>query len=160
VVLVLTFANAEAVPTPTVSRPVLGLKAGSFRRCCDPHRSGLGFWHASWTDCRTNASVNSVTTSRSLKMNVAVWKILQVVVLTATVFMLTSDAKAQGLGLFRTQGQAQQHCPKDTVVWLDLKKRIYYLQGQRQYGRGRAAVFACRNEARRSGNRRSLFGWR
>jgi hypothetical protein len=86
--------------------------------------------------------------------------VLGLVLLTASLFITMPGAEAQGLGLFRTQGQAQQHCPKDTVVWLDLKKRIYYLQGQRQYGRGRTAVFTCRNEARRSGNRRSLLGWR
>jgi nitrous oxide reductase accessory protein NosL len=93
-------------------------------------------------------------------MNAAASNIL-VVLLMATLFMFTAtSAEAQGLGLFRVEGQAQQHCPNDTVVWLDLKKRIYYLQSQRQYGRGRTAVFACRNEARRSGNRRSLLGWR
>jgi hypothetical protein len=81
--------------------------------------------------------------------------------LMGLLFMFTAtEAGAQGLGLFRIESQAQQHCPNDTVVWLDLKKRTYYLQGQRQYGRGRTAVFACRKEARRSGNRRSLLGWR
>jgi len=81
--------------------------------------------------------------------------------LTTTLFILTAtEAEAQGLGLFRTEGQAQQHCPNDAVVWLDLKKRTYYLQGQRQYGQRRTAVFACRKEAQRSGNRRSLLGWR
>jgi hypothetical protein len=82
--------------------------------------------------------------------------------LVATLLMLvtTADSQGQGLGLFRIEGQAQQHCPNDAVVWLDLKKRLYYLQGQRLYGRGRTAVFACRNEARRNGYRRSLLGWR
>ncbi len=94
-------------------------------------------------------------------MNAAAWNIPGVVLLTVTLSILTTaDAEAQGLGLFRVEGQAQQHCPNDAVVWLDLKKRTYYLQGQRLYGRGRTAVFACRNEARRSGNRRSLLGWR
>ena len=94
-------------------------------------------------------------------MNAAAWNILGVVLLMATSFMFTAtNAEAQGLGLFRVEGQAQQHCPNDTVVWLDLTKRTYYLQGQHQYGRGRTAVFACRKEARRSGNRRSLLGWR
>ena len=92
-------------------------------------------------------------------MNAAAAKILGAVVVVATLFM-PADCEAQGLGLFRVEGQAQQHCPNDTVVWLDLKKRVYYLQGQRGYARGSTAVFACRNEARRNGNRRSLLGWR
>ena len=86
--------------------------------------------------------------------------ILGVVLLAATLSFSSSDSRAQGLGLFRVEGQAQQHCPNDTVVWLDLKKRTYYLQRQRMYGRGRTAVFACRKEARRNGYRRSLLGWR
>ena len=73
----------------------------------------------------------------------------------------TENAEAQGpLSLFRNSAQAQRHCPNDTVVWLDLQRRIYYVQGQRQYGRGRTATFVCREEARRSGNRRSLLGIR
>ena len=41
----------------------------------------------------------------------------------AMLFTAVSHAEAQGLGLFQKREQAQQHCPKDTVVWLDLKKR-------------------------------------
>jgi hypothetical protein len=70
-------------------------------------------------------------------------------------------AAAQGpLSLFPNAAQAQQHCPNDSVVWLDFKKRIYYLQGQRLYARGRTATYVCRDEARRNGYRRSLLGRR
>jgi hypothetical protein len=80
-----------------------------------------------------------------------------------TLLMVTNieQAEAQGpLSLFRSSAQAQQHCPNDTVVWLDFDRRIYYVPGQRQYSRGRTATFVCREEARRSGNRRSLLGIR
>jgi hypothetical protein len=82
--------------------------------------------------------------------------------LSASLLLLkTGFAGAQGpLSLFQIAEQAQQHCPNDTVVWLDLKKNIYYVHGQRQYGRGRTAWFVCREEARRHGNRRSLLGRR
>src|SRR5947209_10323819 len=70
-----------------------------------------------------------------------------------------NKASAQ-LSLFRTELQAQQHCPNDTVVWANLAKRIYYVAGQRLNAQGRTGVFVCRNEARRSGNRRSLLGRR
>jgi hypothetical protein len=73
----------------------------------------------------------------------------------------TYNAAAQGpLSLFPNAAQAQQHCPNDSVVWLDFKKRIYYLQGQRLYARGRTATYVCREEARRNGYRRSLLGRR
>ncbi len=88
---------------------------------------------------------------------------LRFLCLLGTLLMVTKaeNAEAQGpLSLFRSSVQAHQHCPNDTVVWLDLQRRIYYVQGQRQYGRGRTATFMCREEARRNGNRRSLLGIR
>jgi hypothetical protein len=70
-----------------------------------------------------------------------------------------NDASAQ-LSLFQTEAQAQQHCPDDTVVWLDLRKRIYYVQGQRLYAQGRTGTFVCRKQARANGARRSPLGRR
>jgi hypothetical protein len=61
---------------------------------------------------------------------------------------------------FRYEAQAQRHCPADAIVWLDFQKRIYYFRGQRQYARGLKGSFVCRDEARRSGYRRSLLGLR
>jgi len=69
-----------------------------------------------------------------------------------------SHASAQ-LSLFKTEMRAQQHCPNDTVVWLDFAKRIYYIKGQRLYGQGETGTFVCQKEARRSRFRRSLL-WR
>jgi len=61
---------------------------------------------------------------------------------------------------FRYEAQAQRHCPGDTVVWVDFRKGRYYLKGQRRYALGHAGSFVCRNEARQSGYRRSIFGLR
>jgi hypothetical protein len=61
---------------------------------------------------------------------------------------------------FRYEAQAQRRCPADTVVWLDFRKGKYYSKGQRQYARGPNGSFVCRDEARRSGYRRSLLGLR
>jgi hypothetical protein len=68
-----------------------------------------------------------------------------------------NSASAQ-LNLFQTEMQAQLHCPNDIVVWLDLRKRIYYIKGQRLYAQGRTGVFVCQGEARADRNRRSLLG--
>jgi len=70
-----------------------------------------------------------------------------------------NDASAQ-LSLFQTDVQAQQHCPDDTVVWLNSDKRIYYVVGQRLYAQGKKGVFVCQKEARTTGYRRSLLGRR
>jgi hypothetical protein len=51
---------------------------------------------------------------------------------------------------FRTEAQAQEHCPKDTVVWIDPQSAMYYLKGQGRYG-SIAGRYACRDEVESSG---------
>jgi len=51
------------------------------------------------------------------------------------------------LTAFRTEEQAQTHCPKDIVVWLDPQRGLYYLKGHGSYGRSNAGRYACRAEA-------------
>ena len=71
-----------------------------------------------------------------------------------------TNALATPLTPFRYEAQAQRYCPDDTVVWLDLGKRLYYLKGQKRFARGSTGSFVCRKEARGSGYRRSLLGIR
>ena len=54
---------------------------------------------------------------------------------------------------FRTEAQAQAHCPKDTVVWLGPQSAAYYLKEQGEYGRANAGRYACRHEADLAGLR-------
>jgi hypothetical protein len=51
------------------------------------------------------------------------------------------------LTAFRTEEQAQTHCPKDIVVWLDPQRGLYYFKGNGSYGRSNAGRYACRAEA-------------
>jgi hypothetical protein len=76
------------------------------------------------------------------------------------VALMATGARAQVLALFQHEDQAQRHCPADTVVWLDFKKRKYYLVGQKLYGSGLHGSFVCREDARRNLYRRSLLGRR
>jgi hypothetical protein len=78
----------------------------------------------------------------------------------AIVSCAVNFAAALPLTPFRYETQAQRHCPADTVVWLDLRKGIYYSRRQRRYAQGFDGSFVCRDEARRSGYRRSLLGLR
>jgi hypothetical protein len=77
-----------------------------------------------------------------------------------TVMIAAGGAVAVPLTPFRYEEQAQLHCPGDTVVWLDFRTRRYYSSGQKRYARGFDGSFVCREEARRSGYRRSLLGLR
>ena len=54
---------------------------------------------------------------------------------------------------FRTEQQAQEHCPKDTVVWADPQSGGYYLNSSPSYGRAGTGRYACRREAERAGMR-------
>jgi hypothetical protein len=38
------------------------------------------------------------------------------------------------LTAFRTEQQAQEHCPEDTIVWLDPQSGTYQLKGHGSYG--------------------------
>jgi hypothetical protein len=55
------------------------------------------------------------------------------------------------LTAFRTEEQAQTHCPKDIVVWLDPQRGLYYFKGNGSYGRSNAGRYACRAEADAAG---------
>jgi hypothetical protein len=52
---------------------------------------------------------------------------------------------------FRTEQQAQQHCPGDTVVWLDIENAAYYLKGNGSYGKTPTGRYACQGEADAAG---------
>ena len=54
---------------------------------------------------------------------------------------------------FPTAQEAQQNCPTDLVVWLDIPTRTYHYRGQRWYGSTKNGAYVCRNEAVRAGMR-------
>ena len=64
------------------------------------------------------------------------------------IILLSATGASARLTLFRYEDQAQRYCPDDIVVWLDFKKRKYYLRNQKLYGSGsRAAMYALRKRA-------------
>lgn len=65
---------------------------------------------------------------------------------------------AFGLETFSLEREAQLHCPKDTVVWLNLPTMIWHYKGQRWYAHTKHGAFACQKEAAASGARATLNG--
>jgi hypothetical protein len=57
------------------------------------------------------------------------------------------------LANFPTAQEAQQHCPDDLIVWLDLPTRTYHYRGQRWYGSTKNGAYVCRNEAKKAAMR-------
>jgi hypothetical protein len=81
------------------------------------------------------------------------------VILAVFLSAAVSVAKAENsLSLYASESAAHQHCPHDTVVWLNLPTRIYHLKGERWYGRTKNGAYVCRSEADAAGARASLNG--
>jgi hypothetical protein len=55
--------------------------------------------------------------------------------LVGLVVSLSLALPALGLETFSDEAKAQQHCPKDIVVWLNLPTMIWHYKGQRWYAR-------------------------
>jgi len=79
--------------------------------------------------------------------------------LVALLLLVPAPGDAQPRApLFQTEQQAQQHCPADIVVWLNLPSGIYHFKGQRWYGATRSGAFVCQAEADQSGYRATRNG--
>jgi hypothetical protein len=84
--------------------------------------------------------------------------ILLVVLFVATLTAPAISADAphpsnKGLQTFSTEQLAKQHCPTDTVVWLNLQSGVYHYKGQRWYGNTKSGAYVCQKEADRAGDR-------
>ncbi len=65
---------------------------------------------------------------------------------------------ADGLTLFSSEMSAENHCPNDEVVWLNLPTGIWHPKGARWYGATKNGSYVCKKEAEMSGDRGSLNG--
>jgi hypothetical protein len=76
-------------------------------------------------------------------------------IVLATLFLLSgvSTAHANSAQHFHSEQEARQHCPNDTVVWVNTKTGVYHLRGERWYGATKEGVFECRKEADAEGDR-------
>ena len=74
------------------------------------------------------------------------------------VVSLSLALPAFGLDTFPDEAKAQQHCPKDVVVWLNLPTMIWHWKGQRWYASTIHGAFACKEEAAAAGARGTRNG--
>jgi len=59
---------------------------------------------------------------------------------------------------FHSEQEAKQHCPNDTVVWVNTKTGVYHLKGERWYGATKDGAYVCRKEADAEGDRMTRNG--
>ncbi len=67
-------------------------------------------------------------------------------------------ALAAGVQLFASEIQAQQHCPADTVVWVNTPTGIYHFKGMRWYGATIHGAYVCQKEGDEAGYRATRNG--
>ncbi|WP_421915957.1 hypothetical protein [Mesorhizobium sp.] len=58
-----------------------------------------------------------------------------------------------GANQFATEGQAKARCPAGTVVWVNLKSKIFHFAGSRNYGNTKQGAYICESDATASGFR-------
>jgi hypothetical protein len=78
--------------------------------------------------------------------------------LAGLVIALTVASSAFAPDAFTEEAKAQQHCPKDIVVWLNLPTMIWHYRGQRWCARTQHGAFACEKEAGAAGARGTKNG--
>lgn len=60
-----------------------------------------------------------------------------------------------GVGQYRTDAEAKGRCASDTVVWVNLKSKIYHFAGTKNYGTTKSGAYMCEKDAMGQGNRAS-----
>ena len=60
-----------------------------------------------------------------------------------------------GAHQYRTEAEAKGYCPTDTVVWVNLKSKIYHFGGAKDYGTTKEGAYMCEREAVAQGDRAS-----
>jgi len=73
--------------------------------------------------------------------------------LGAAILLAVGTALAQGMQTFENEQAAQQHCPSDTVVWLNISSANYHFKGGTWYGRTQRGYYVCKIEADKAGMR-------
>jgi hypothetical protein len=65
--------------------------------------------------------------------------------------LIAGSALGGGMKMFKSEQKAQQHCPSDTVVWLNTTNATYHFKGERWYGRTNRGAYVCKDEAEKDG---------
>ena len=60
-----------------------------------------------------------------------------------------------GVGQYQTEAEAKGRCFSDTVVWVNLKSRIYHFAGTKNYGNTKEGTYMCERGAIAQGDRAS-----
>jgi hypothetical protein len=65
----------------------------------------------------------------------------------------TSTGSPSGAGQFANETQAKATCPGDTVVWVNLRSKIYHFAGTHNYGNTKDGAYICERDTATQGMR-------
>lgn len=64
-----------------------------------------------------------------------------------------STGSPSGAGQFANEAQAKATCPGDTVVWVNLRSKIYHFAGTHNYGNTKDGAYMCERDTAAKGMR-------
>ena len=62
-------------------------------------------------------------------------------------------AAATGTNQYATEAQAKARCPSDTIVYVNLKSKIYHFAGHKDYGSLKRGTYMCEKDTASAGAR-------
>jgi hypothetical protein len=65
----------------------------------------------------------------------------------------STSAGPVGANQFSTEALAKARCPSDTVVWVNLKSKIYHFSGTKDYGNTKHGAYMCERDTSAAGIR-------
>jgi hypothetical protein len=62
-----------------------------------------------------------------------------------------AGAAPAGKDQYATEAEAKATCPADSVVWVNLRSRVYHASGSRSYGQTREGAYMCEKDSAAAG---------
>ena len=67
--------------------------------------------------------------------------------------MARPTLQSAGANEFSSEAQAKARCPSATVVWANLKSKVYHFPGSKNYGHTKSGAYMCEQDAQSGGMR-------
>ena len=64
-----------------------------------------------------------------------------------------AEAAPLGKGQFKTESEAKTSCPNDSVVWVNLRSKVYHTSSDKSYGKTKSGVYMCEKDTAAAGFR-------
>ena len=62
-----------------------------------------------------------------------------------------TPAPALDQGQFATEAKAKASCPAESVVWANLRSKVYHASSSKSYGKTKRGAYMCEKEATSAG---------